>query len=212
MAQNEIYKVGLSFTNASIAKGLSTGFYVNQPNVTGFTVGDIGDEIVAWWETALTGGVEMRTLYGSAITLDEVTLRKWDPLSTTIDSYTTGLPSAGTDAGQVGDSQGATLLSLRTAQIGRSYRNRMYLPSMSETDVSGGGTLTSALALDIAEQFVELVQALAAINAGLGAAQVVAYSKTLSAGVPVTSVRCDTIVRTQRRRQLRAASYQIATV
>lgn len=211
MAQNEHYKVTIVFTDQRGGRTWTSGFYVKQTTVTGFDVSDVGAKVKDWWNTAYTGGVAMKQLYDVDIKLDSVKLRKISPLEPVETSYTTGLPIAGTDVTDPLTSEAALLLSLRTAKIGRSYRGRMYLPSISEDQVDE--SLTPTAATTIGTQFKGLVNALTAIGIGSGAtAQVEVWSKKLAIGTPVTAVKVDQWMRSQRRRNVKAGAYSTVTV
>lgn len=206
MSQNDIYRVTAVFTDSAVPKTYTTSFYLKQTTVVGFSVGDIGDLVKLWWNTAYASGVAMKSLYSTGMSLVEVTMRKWFPLSPTIDVYTTGLPVAGTVTGDNLPGENAVLLSLRTANIGRSYRGRMYLPPITETNLAG--QLSSGTATTIAEQFVGLVRDLQTTGAaGAARADTVVWSRVLSASSLVTQVKCDEIIRSQRRRNQRLAEY-----
>lgn len=213
MSQGDVYRVTMVFTRGATHPEMTSAFYVDQPNVTGFDVDDIGDEVKAWWNTQLnssgfTDGE--KGLYDDTVALTRVTLRKWDPLEPVEDEYTTGLPIAGTAASQTLPAENAILTSLRTNNIGRSYRGRLYLPPCAENAVDEN--LTLAVAENNSEQFVGLIHNLAAINGGLGAARVGVYSKVLGVMTPVTEVKTDIYLRSQRRRNTRPASYGSETV
>ena len=212
MAQGEVYRVLLKFTNADTDKVFTTAFYVDQPNITGFTVAQIGDSVKAWWNDGLGAGSPGRDYYDSESSLFEVTLRKWDPLTPVEESYTTGLPIAGAATSEVAPDQVSTLLSIRSGNIGRSYRNRMYLPAMAEGIYGDEGVIADSSALDIAEGFAGLQAELVGLSGGVAAARWVVYSKLLSAGVPATQFRVDARPRTQRRRNITPAAYQSVSV
>jgi hypothetical protein len=87
----------------------------------------------------------------------------------------------------------------------------MYLPPTTETVIAD--QLPAADALNMAEQFAGLAQDLQSIGSGGGAtAQVVVWSRLLEVATPVTSVKCDVWIRSQRRRNIKAPLYQTTTV
>ena len=178
--------------------------------MAGFDVGDVEGVVVDWWDTEVGGSgltTGMKALYDPAYGLEEVTLRKIDPLEVSITSDATGLPIVGTSTGDPLPMQNAALVSLRSGFIGRSYRGRMYLPAMSDGQVDENYTLT--VAGNIAEQTAGMF---AQFNAGIGLgnaskATPVVWSKTLSSAFEIVSVKCDIYLRSQRRRNPRQAVY-----
>lgn len=221
MSQHDVYRVTMVFSRGATHPNMTSSFYVDQPNASGFDIDDIGGCVKDWWNTELnssgfTDGE--KGLYDDTVSLIQVDLRKVVPLEPTIDEYTTGLPIAGTGASQTVPAENAVLVSLRTANIGRSYRGRLFLPPPAENAVDEN--LTLAVAENNSEQFVGLIHNLAAINGGLGAARVGVlslYSKTENPTpphlratpifTPVTLVKTDIYMRSQRRRNTRPASY-----
>lgn len=209
MATGQTYKVTLDFSDGS-QKNKSTGFYLRQDTVAGFDVGDVEGVVVDWWDTEVGGSgltTGMKALYDPAYALEAVTLRKIDPVEATITTDSTGLPIAGTSAGDPLPMENATLVSLRTGNIGRSYRGRMYLPAVSDGQVDENYTLT--VAGNIAEQTAGMF---AQFNAGIGVANAskatpVVWSKVLSDSFEILTVKCDIYLRSQRRRNPRQAVY-----
>lgn len=208
MADNDVYKVTLAFSNSDSGKQYFPGFYIQQQGAVGFDVTDVGAEVKDWWNVDGAAGPKQRSWHAANYQLDSVRLRKWDPLEPVETSYSAGLPIAGSAAGASYAPNNAILLSLRTDFIGRSYRNRVYLPTPAEASAQNG-LLTSADALDISDRFVELIGALTAIGAGgLANAVVVAYSAKLAIATPVTHTFVDENLRSQRRRTPRTPVYQ----
>lgn len=211
MAQNEIYRVQMKWSDTNQGRDLTSAFYVRQSTVTGFDVTDIGEQVKDWWNSGIGAGVAQKTFHASTHQLDAVRLRKWSPLEPTETEYTTGLPIVGTGAGEPLPNENAILLSPRTANIGRSYRSRLYLPPPSEGMVAENLTVTNAD--NCAEAFVELINALTSIGAlGTASAIVGTWSKTLGVFTPTTRVLVDQFIRSQRRRNPRVAAYQQADV
>jgi len=207
MAQGEFYKVSLEFTQTDSGKLYFPGFYVEQTSVPGFDVTDVGAVVKDWWDQAGVAGAAQKTWHAANYELTSVRLRKWDPLEPVETSYTAGLPIAGTATGASYAPNNAILVSLRTSFIGRSYRNRVYLPSPAEGVVQNG-IFADADALSIADRFTEMIGDLSNIGAGgLSSATVSAYSKLLSTGNDVIQVLVDENLRSQRRRTPRAAIY-----
>lgn len=211
MATGDTYKVTMVFSRSATDPSITTGFYVKQDSAVGFDVGDMGDAVKSWWDTELNSSgmaTGMKGAYDDDIDLESVTLRKINPLAPVIDVYTTGLPISGSLTDAPLPAQDAPILSLRTGNIGRSYRGRMYLPPVAESEVNQN--LTLARADDYAEQAAGLFKA---INSSIAYdATVVVWSPTLATSTPVTEVKADIYIRTQRRRTSRPASYSSGAV
>lgn len=212
MAINDVWKVTLVFEDTNLSRQMSTGYYLHQIGLSDPSAAVANAVSVNWWEnelnsSGLTAGES--ALHADDLELVDVKLRKWDPLAPTETSDTTGLPSPGADAsGQEMPPQNAILVSLRTANIGRSYRGRLYLPPPSESQVNDQLLLTSADAC--AAQFAGLCQEWDARTSDR--CEVVVYSKLLTDYTVVTSVRVDANIRAQRRRNAPAPTYEISPV
>lgn len=217
MSDGDVYKVLIVWSNVVTAKNETVGLYVQQNGGLGFDVNDAGDAVKAWWNTELNSsglGAGQKAIHPDSISLDHVELRKWDPLDPIVDSYTTGLPIAGSDVTDPLPGENAILVSLRTGKIGRRYRGRVYLPPCGEDQQDGNVLATPADR--IAKQFIGLLQGFEEM--GLGGHQPVVYSAgpykdddppTPIGATPITSVRVDEHIRSQRRRNMRAPIYQI---
>lgn len=101
--------------------------------------------------------------------------------------------------------QVARVISLRTGRPGRSYRGRMYWPSLTAVIVPGTGKLdpTNQLAtLNNAIKMIKMVRDQANTIVGAGSdIQPVIYSSTLDLVTPVTKVQVGDVLDTQRRRR-----------
>lgn len=204
MAAGDIYQLVVAFANANTGKGLSFTLSVKQVGLTLASMTTVGDDVKEWWDTGYGAGTPaFKTYCPAAITLEEVTRRRVEPLEPVIESYTTGLPIAGTAAGDLYSGQVAPLVSFRTANVGKSYRGRAYLPPISEAFVGSNASISAADAENMAESFNLLRAGLAADNM-----QQVVWSRKLGIGIDVVSELVDRMLRTQRRRQDRAPVYQ----
>lgn len=211
MAQGEIYRATLVFADSGPAKTYTTAFALRQVTTAGFDVNDVEGVVVTWWTTAYTNGVAMRTLYPPEISLEEVKLRKISPLEPVETVSTVGLPLVGTSAADQLPGQNAVLVSSRTGKIGRRYRGRNFLPSPSEGVL--GESLSVGLAEDIAFQWSGLIGDLKSIGVlSASQADMGVWSKTASEFTPYIRAQVDIRIRTQRRRAVRAATYESANV
>lgn len=204
MAINDVWKATAVFSNADTGEELSTGLHFTESSIGPPTITEVGAAFKDWWNVAAVDGDAQKVFHESAIKLERVELRKVSPLSPTISQYTTGLPIAGTALEANTSPNDAVLVSLRTDNIGRSYRGRAFLPPPSVAKLSGPGALTSADATFIADQYFELVRSL---NAKLTILDVIVWSPTVPAKTPITAVKVDRRLRSQRRREPEAALY-----
>lgn len=202
MPSGDIFLARIVFSNAATGEELSIGIHGAQDGAVAPSINAIGDDVKEWWLNDHGGGAGERVHYSADVALERVTLRRVKPVEPIEFSYTTGLPSAGTDVGNSMQPMSAILVSLRTASIGRSYRGRVYLPPIAEDEAGAAINLPDALADDIRDQFQGLLDL-------LGGDQFipVVYSRTLDVGTEITQVKVDRRVRTQRRRTVRAPMY-----
>jgi hypothetical protein len=202
MAINDVYQVVAAFTNGASGKTMSFTTSIRQKGVAMPSVATVAGNYVDWWDTGLGGGAAYKTYCPDETALTEVTLRRVRPLEPLIQSFTTGLPIAGTNATDPYAPSIAVLATLRTANIGRSYRGRMYLPGVAEDKVGSNATLSAADAEDIAEGITGLFAALDADDVA-----VCIWSRTLDISTDVSNIYIDRVLRTQRRRQDRTPVY-----
>lgn len=203
MALGDTYKVTMVFQGVATLPNMTTGFHIQEQGLVAPQITDVGEACIAWWDTELEGSGFTdgeKGLYDDTVSLVQVDLRRIDPLEPIVFSYTTGLPIAGTGASQTLPRENAVLTSLRTGNIGRSYRGRLYLPPIAENAVDEN--LTLAVAESNSEQFVGLCHLMSGFSH-----PVVVWSKTLGQATEVTRVQTDINLRSQRRRNQRVPTY-----
>ena len=107
---------------------------------------------------------------------------------------------AGTAGGNSLPSEVSTVISLRTALAGGSYRGRMYLPPPSTTQVTSAGRLVST---DLSAMLTAWSNAFIALNANTTytSATIVVYSRKLGVSTEVTSIDIGDVFDAQRRRR-----------
>lgn len=200
MAVGDLHMIKILFTSSLSGETLSTSIVVRQDDVVAPAIATVGDDVKDWWNVALGGAAAHKSFCAPSVSLSEVQLRRVVPVEPVIQSYTTGLPIAGTAAGQSLPPSSAVVASLRTAKIGKRYRGRMYLPPVTETD--SDGNLLSATANTMRDQ-------LAAFGATLVVDSMtpVVYSRVLGTGEPITAYWIDARLRDQRRRSNRTPVY-----
>lgn len=206
MAIGDVYRFAWKWTDAvSNSEVLTSGFHVRQDGAS-HDFNAIAVLMRDMWTTGLGGSGAVNTLCTSDIVLQSIVGRRVRPLEPVEQSFTTGLPSAGTEAaGQTYSPQDAMLVSLRTASIGRKYRGRMYFPPPAEADAAGTIALASAQLL--ADAVEGLRDALDAV--GLLEPMVIMSDVPPGTGpvTVVTQVKVDRSIRSQRRRQKKERSY-----
>lgn len=203
VATSNHFKLQAIFSNADTGKDLSFGLWGHGTVLSDPLISAIGPDVVDWWNTSLGGNTAHKAWCDADTALTKVTLEKRVPADHIINEYTTGLPIAGTAAGDQYAGQVAVLMSLRTARSGRSYRGRCYLPPVNEAVVQANAALLASTALDMASQFKVFLDTLT-----VDAFVPEVYSLTLGSGEDITYVLCDRLLRTQRRRQDRATEYE----
>lgn len=203
MALGDVYHLTIVFTDSATSGRYTIGINGRQNDVVAPDVDDLGDDVVAWWDTGFSG-TPMKAFICTDYALAQVDLRRIDPLEPVVTSYTTGLPKAGTASAEPLPAQNAALFSFRTGKIGRSYRGRVYVPGFTEAHTDTDGKISDANADLLA---VEMTGLLASFEPD-GFTPVV-YSSKLGVANDITSVLVDQWYRTQRRREdQHAASYR----
>lgn len=120
------------------------------------------------------------------------------PNATYAGEYLAPSPTAGSKT-QYLPNQVAMVVTLRTAQSGRSYRGRMYLPCSAgalQTSGSGVGQLTQAPLQALCDDITAAFRDIASSSAG----EPCVVSSARSAATPITTVTMDTRLDIQRRR------------
>lgn len=106
-------------------------YFVGSAGVTPTLATTLGNNLIGWWNT------NMKTRTAADMTLREVYITDMSNATSFTVSITTGLPSAGTDAGESLPSNVALCVSFRTANRGRSGRGRNYVMGMTEAQTVG---------------------------------------------------------------------------
>lgn len=200
----DVHRIMIVFSNTTLGQTYTTHMDVEQdPGGGAPPIAQVGDAVKEWWDVGLNGANPAKQYYKTTTQLDLVRLRRIKPLENVVQEYTTGLPIAGTDTGELLAGQIAILASLRTAQIGRSYRGRMYLPAPTEAFESSVGAMDASVAQDIADGLWGLVLELDVPTAY----SPVVFSELLDEGTGITRVLVDRRFRTQRRRAIENTLY-----
>lgn len=201
MAIGDLWQALIVFDNTTSGEALSIGVYGAQAG-SDPTLSAIGDDVKDWWSVGSAGVNPQKGFHTAEISLAAVKLRKVQPLSPVQTIYTTGLPIVGTAGDDPSPPQTAPLVSLRTANIGKSYRGRVYLPPLAEQFVDASSNISAGNAGSIRDNFQGLLNLLS-----VDSFTPVVYSKKLGLGTNITLVKVDTKIRTQRRRTDRTPLY-----
>lgn len=210
MTVGDVWQSRAVFSDTQTGRSSSIGLHHSE-QAGGFPViAVIGDEWKKWWNVgAETIPSPQKGHHPAGLQLDLVTLRRVSPLDPNVATYTTGLPIIGTGIGDGLPPNSALLVSLRTANIGKRFRGRVYLPRIVEVDSTG--SITDAEAIEVANEFHNLIVAFSTASAPVGV-----FSPARLGPVPparsqamtlVTSERVDRRLRVQRRRQPRTPVY-----
>jgi hypothetical protein len=208
MPDGDIFRVVVVFSNSVSNENLSFTLAGIQDGAIAPSISAIGDDVKDWWNTDLAGvGTAQKQRHTAEIALERVTLRRIKPVEPLELQYTTGLPIVGADAGDPTPPQTAALVSLRTANIGKSYRGRVFLPPIAVGDLTATLEMASAFAVGLGNQFETFLNTLA-VDAFIPAV----YSKKLDIATEVKSIKVDRRLRTQRRRTNRSTMYETIPV
>lgn len=202
MAAGDIYKVTVVFTNTFTQRAQSFHYNLREGAAGDPSVSQIGDKVKAWWNDTQGALTPIKAHFTSSQSLERVVVQKIAPAVGIPSEYTTGLPIAGTGAGDNIDPNTAILLSFRTAVTTRRGRGRAYLPTPTEGVISN-----TLLTVADAQLQASKIKLLASLHDSVDDMQHVVWSPTAAAANDVTLWLCDRRPRTQRRRQLRATLY-----
>ena len=198
MATGDVYKVTWEFQDTDAGGPfMSSGFHVQQVGVE-FDADRCMEIAYDAWDAGISGSDPLKEHYAPTLSLTAITVRRIDPLEPTIQSYGGAFPVAGTDTGNGLPPNSSVIVSLRTENIGRSYRGRMYLPPSSEADTSGN--LVEADAISIATTITAMFTQYVG-EPPLTRLEGVVWSRKLELATPITDVMVDRRLRVQRRRQ-----------
>jgi len=200
MAIGDVYKMTAVFDSSISAKTLTFGIHVRQDQAVWAPQPPMS-LFYDWWDAGLGGEPAQKTFHSSDNDLTNIQIRRVQPLEPVLVDSIETFPSAGTGTAATSYSPAsATLVSLRTANIGRHYRGRAFLPPPDEADAAGN--IVEASAINMAQNFENLRTGLAGVTVGV---TLVIFSPAngawAGAVTPVSSVMVDRRIRTQRRRQ-----------
>lgn len=157
---------------------------------------ELGSSSIDSFYSALDGNVtaSMWNPVATAFSVSSVSMTKLDGVSATITKNTSS-PAKWSGAA-AGDwiPQAAALVSLRTSRRGRSYRGRIYLPFVAESDQSNGTISGSALSgMQSAWDAFRAAMSSAGFDLGVLSVKTVTF-------LAATTSNCEPQLATQRRR------------
>lgn len=196
------YRISIEGTLGASPEVWSTGFAVSAtPSIPTQTAVD------TWASAAMTllsssdpGSVWLKANLGSTSAIQRVRIYYYPNVggAAALMAVSTGAAAAGTGV-VTHPPQCTTVVSLRTATPGASYRGRMYIPSLVAT--IGSALKRTDLSTSTAVNWAATLASIAGTaSAGLGD-DVAIVSQTTGAVTPVTQVRIGDVIDTQRRRR-----------
>lgn len=200
MATGDIYRATMVFSNAVTGRNITTGLHLRQVGV-GWDANNVSDLVRDGWNVGYGTGSPLQDFCPEEIALEAIEIQRVVPLEAIILRRTDGLPLTGIDATDDLPSQDSAIVSIRTAQTGRSFRGRMYLPPFAEDQNNAGGVMDASVAQEVADQIHGWFT-----HIDTGDGEVGVFSRTRFAGPgtnyfnPWTAVLVDRYFRTQRRR------------
>lgn len=201
MATDQVFEMRIVWSNTDTGENLSIRLHGHGSIGASPNVGTLEDDVVDWWSVNSPGGANpQKNFHGANISLDLVTLRRVVPDEPIEFQNSDGLPIVGTDGNRSQPPQSCVLVSLRTAQIGRSYRGRVYLPPTTIVFETDGGDYIDTVAEEIKANFQGLLDSLAVddfvpvvLSRQHNEVPVISFPE-------ITAIKVDQRVRTQRRR------------
>lgn len=164
--------------------------------VTTGALGDAADAVKGWWDTYIKPGMHPSYVLDTIVATDKSVANG----SQVTRTYTTG--NAGTASGAAAAANAATVISWRTAHIGRSFRGRTYIGALTTGSFSDAQNVTSGFAGGMATAGAALITALGAVSQTLCVLSRYANLVLRVTGLltEIIGVVVDTKVDSQRRR------------
>jgi hypothetical protein len=189
---NNVYRCALQWGSSEFSQRAVNVIHVKKSGSNPAAIGTILDTAATaslWWftkNTAKVSEIDITPLDGSSVTY---------PYIPATPAHWTGTSSSGDNTLNV-----AYIVKMLTASRGRSYRGRVYLPWVVETQMANG-LLDATGVTNCTAAWVTFIAALASASAPL---QVASYK--LSTSADVIAVACEKAVATQRRRLHRTSA------
>lgn len=147
--------------------------------------------IKAWWDAAY------KVVFPAGIVLDVIEARKLDPSDPLAEDFTTGLPSAGTNANTLLEAGNVTeTISWRTGFAGRKYRGRIYIPGVAQAFANQDDRATSPLVALLTTAATQLILGVATA----GPYELAVFHKFDNTYTAITQFVIEAILDSMRRR------------
>lgn len=202
MPAGDVFAVKMGFFVADSGKSIRPGFTIEQGGANVPTAAAVRARVVTLWNA-------IRPSYGSGVTLNEVCLRRIQPIEQVEICDSTGLPLSGSNVitEEIAPST-AVVFSWRTGSIGRRFRGRTFFPPPSEAVTSGNlAAATAQTFADAADDMIDgfIVDGNAMVVFSRGNPLAPDFDVPITTLITVAKV--DQRFRVQRRRQQRAPTY-----
>jgi len=159
---------------------------------------NLASDLASWWKLNIAPLSSVNHILQSVVCTD---LSASGPPAV---EHTTGLPAAGTQAGESLPNNAALVMSLRTALRGRSFRGRLYMGGIAESQASGNNVIASFRDNAVIEWSEIILFVTAPLSPDLQLVVLSYFSGGAVRGTPVatpvTSITADTRIDTMRRR------------
>jgi len=164
----------------------------------GSALQDLADLIADWTTGSLLG------LLHNSWTVNDVKVSDLTTQFSPVVFSTSGLPASGGVSGSATTDQVCAVVSFRTAQRGRSFRGRNYVPAVPSSVLQTTSTITTAFATALEAAYADLATnlALAGLSHVILSRQENNVRRTVGVATFVTQYRADIVIGTQRRRVL----------
>lgn len=172
-------------------------FHVQYPTDVGTgTMGTLGTTLMTWWTAQLAAHLS------EDISLRGCRLTDLSTFSSPVIEVLPGAPSAGTIVSPSLPNNTASVITSRTANRGRSYRGRTYIPGVPQTDQQTPTALSLAEITAFLTAFGNLLPIITALGGFLGVRSTRTGHAPRAAGVitPITTFDANVDFDSQRRR------------
>ena len=153
-----------------------------------------------WFSTTTSGSLRLGAQMGTRSSFDSV--RTYYTNAPGSPALVVGASTTASVAGTAGGNQPpqiAAVCTLLTGRAGRSYRGRVYVPINTGTDTDG--TFAASVAQAQAQACANFLSAAATRSLNGGVLIPCVTSATRAENTPITAVRVDNVLDTQRRRR-----------
>lgn len=160
------------------------------------------DFVSTAWNPSTSGSMKINGMVGAAGNLDSCRVYYYPTGATaaTIVGASTRASNAGLNS-ITAPPQCAVVVSLLTGLAGRANRGRIYVPGLAISLGTTTGQLTSGTPAPLAQSIANFITLLRTRQLTTGSNSVPIVAGATGGGYPITTVRVDSVVDTQRRRR-----------